>query len=188
MENFKPKLPETPITDSLDSENKEYIENRFPLTNDDNLREDYALKTVTDSDFMDKLRVNHEVGEQNTEEIRNTLWNLYESQLKLGNYIDIENDLRKKTEQLIDELRILKTRQDIEKRFKLQKSDISQEEKEKFKEERIEEIKNELFNISSNEILKEDPQKIFEEYSKIIQKYEHLYKMFGDENFDTSLN
>lgn len=189
MENFKLKLPETPITNSLDPDNKKYVEDRFPLTNDDTLREDLALKIITEADFMDRLRLNASAGEKSQEDIQKALWNLYESQLKLGHYIDVKKDLQKKTQKLIDELKILKIRQDIEERFKLQKSDISEQEKLNFKEEKINEIEEELYNISAEEVTtSENFQKILKEYSSIVKKYEHLYKIFVSESYDPNLN
>lgn len=188
MESFKPKLPETPITNSLDPENKKWVEESITLTNDDNLREDYALEILKDPEFFDKLRAGQEQSIKTNEQINKTLWDMYEKQLQIGHYLEVQKDLKKKTGQLIDELKILKTRQDIEERFNLQKSDISKEEILKYKEEKIKDIENELFNISAQEVTRESSEKVLNEYSKIIEKYTHLYTMFRDEDFNPSLN
>ena len=176
-EKFNIKLPETPTKDILDSETQEYIEKRFPKTNDDNLQEDLAVKFVTDANFIDKLHEEENLGQKIEQDMNNELWRLYEKQLKLGSYVEIHKDLNKRASHLIDNLEIIKLQSNINKRFKLEKSNISEAEISDIYKEQIDDIEKELNTIKNEEVSSESVGQVFNQYTETIDKYNNLYEI-----------
>ncbi len=174
MKEFNIKLPETPLKNSLGPETKEYIDQRFPLTNDDTLQEEYALKFITDSNFIDKINESSKSGEESLKEINEIMWKNYEELLKVRDYLHIQKDLNENTRKLIDKLEILEWGSLLEDRFKLQKSDISQEERYAFRKEQIKELKEQFNSIKGNELGSENIVEVFERYAELLNKNNHL--------------
>lgn len=181
-EKFNIKLPETPTKDILDAETQDYIEKRFPKTNDDNLQEDLAVKFVTDANFIDKLNKEENLSEKIEQGMNTGLWKLYEEQLKLGSYVEIHKDLNTRVSSLIDTLKVIKLKSDINKTFKLEKSDISEAEISDFYREQIDDIEKELNTIKNEEISPESVGQVFNQYSEAVDKYNNLYKILIETN------
>lgn len=172
--------PKTPVKDILDPKTQKHIESVFPKTNDDNLQEDLAEKFVVDSDYLYKLHENEKRGEDFEKDINNELWKLYEKQIELGLYIDIHKDLNKKVSDLIDNIAAIELRSKINKNFKLEKSNITQSEVADFYTEQIDDVKKELYSITNEDIDSQSIGKIFDEYTKVVEKYNNLLKILFD--------
>ena len=191
-ENFK-KLSEdaaknieisqpTPTKDILGAETKEYIESRFPKTNDDNLQEAVAIKFATDSNFLESLHQSEQEGSREYEGIVKKLWDMYEKQLEAGAYLEVHKNLNKNVSKLIENLQILELRKNIKSNFNLTKSDTSNEEVIHMTSDEIQNIKNELDTIKNEEISKESVGQVFEKYSNVIKKYNNLNSILGLKN------
>lgn len=169
------KFPDTPIKNILDAETQEYIDARFPRTNDDNLQEDLATKFVTDGDFNEKLHLHHELGEKLEKEMNNELWKRYEKLLELGSYFEIQKSLNVELSHLLDKLKFVELRAETKKKYKLEKSDITEVEVADFYKEQIDSIKNELNAVRSQKVDSKNVGDVFDQYTKAKDQYENLY-------------
>lgn len=142
----------TPIKEVLDLETKNYIDKRFPKTNDDTLQEDIAQKFITDSNYLDTLYNNKDEGEKINKEIEEAVQNEFQEKNQLEYSLEAYKEAYAEVSKLIDELRILELRSKLTDKFPLVKSGISNREAFALVSEDMEKIKKELANINDPNI------------------------------------
>lgn len=179
VENIENNFPTREV---LNEETQKYIDERFPKTNDDTLQEDIAQKFVVDSNYLDELHKNETAGEQVSEEIATSLWDMYGKMIEQGAYIELHREINPKVNKLLDEIRILELQNEIKEQFPMAKSGISNKEAYLFVQTEISRIKNELSTIHSEEVSPQSVGELLEQYKTLSEKYQTIRTLLEPEN------
>lgn len=175
-------MNKTPMKDNLDKETQEYLSGQFPKTNDDSLQEDFAKTFLFDSQYLDKLYERQNKGERMEKKVIEELWNLYEKQMRLGGYLDVYKDINKRVDGLINNMNVLKAQVEIEERFPMAKSGISNKEAMLLAKAEAENIKNELDTIHDDNVSKESVGELLDKYERVVERYYNLWYVIPPEH------
>lgn len=160
-----------PTKEALDDTTKEYIEARFPVTNDDTLQEDLAQKFVFDDTYLERLHDMEAKGTKEKEYIAHAIWNMYSAMMEMGAYIDVFTDMNKHISELIDNVDRLNTQIEIREEFPLAKSGMTNKEALALAKSEAEDIKRALYEIQDSQITKESVGALLDMYKALYAHY-----------------
>ena len=172
----------TSTIDSLDQETQEYILAKHPKTNDDTLREDTAQKFLIDSEYLDTLHTNENTGKETQEKIHSQIWEMYNDQVTLSEQIHTYREFNAKVNELLNQLDILIVREEIDERFPLAKSGISNKEATLLAREEVSKIREELDTIHDEAISDESIGALLKKYKQGHEKYTAVCQIFEAKN------
>lgn len=142
----------TPTKEVLDTQTREYIDERFPKTNDDTLQEDIAQKFIIDPNYADTLRNNNDEGEKLNKDLEEAVQNEFQEKIQLEYSLDAYKEAYTEVSKLIDELRRLELRSKAVDTLPLAESNMFNREAFALISEDVEKIKKELANINDPNI------------------------------------
>ena len=168
----------TSTIDSLDQETQEYILAKHPKTNDDTLREDTAQKFLIDSEYLDTLHTNENAGKETQEKIHSRIWEMYNDQVTLSEQIHTYREFNTKVNELLNQLDVLIVREEIDERFPLAISGISNKEATLLVREEVSKIRAELDTIHDEAISDESIGELLKKYKQGHEKYTAVCQIF----------
>lgn len=160
-----------PTKEVLDEHTKEYIEARFPATNDDTLQEAIAQKFILDDTYLERLHDMAAKGDKEQKYIAQVIWNTYGAMMEAGAYIDVYKDMYNHISELMQYIDRLNAQIEIREEFPLAKSGMTNKEALALAKSEAEDIKRALYEIQDSQITKESVGALLDMYKALYKHY-----------------